>query len=133
MSEPRKPVRSSCTAGREHTDLGGNKAAEGARTPAKAIQVAILAGDPQADLRKLHVQVVMGLQKEPGFLPELFRRLEAGPSDPAWGDLLAFLQEMCGLAKHLQPSNCTALMSRLHQLGLFQVCVLPMLGRAYVS
>ena len=66
-------------------------------------------------------QVVLGLQKEPEFLPELFKRLEAGPSDPAWGDLLAFLQEMCGLAKHLQPTNCTALMTRLHHLGLFQV------------
>ena len=67
------------------------------------------------------LQVVLGLQKEPEFLPELFKRLEAGPSDPAWGDLLAFLQEMCGLAKHLQPTNCTALMTRLHHLGLFQV------------
>ena len=66
-------------------------------------------------------QVVLGLHKEPDFLPELFKRLEAGPSDPAWGDLLAFLQEMCGLAKHLQPTNCTSLMTSLHHLGLFQV------------
>ena len=66
-------------------------------------------------------QVVMGLQKEAGFLPELFRRLEKGPEDPAWGDLLGFLQEMCGLAKHLQPSSCSSLLGRLHQLGLFHV------------
>lgn len=77
------------------------------------------------------VQVVMGLQKEPTYLPQLFKRLEEGPQDPAWGDLLAFLQEMCGLAKHLQPASSSALMTRLHQLGLFQVCSVRLLPKMH--
>lgn len=38
-----------------------------------------------------------------------------------WRDLVAFLQELCGLSKHLQASQRHALLTRLGELGLFEV------------
>ena len=55
------------------------------------------------------------------FLPDLFSRLKAsGPADEGWEDQVAFLQELCGLAKHLQPGNRAQLLGRLAHLGLFE-------------
>jgi protein phosphatase-4 regulatory subunit 3 len=70
----------------------------------------------------MHAQVVMALQGDAQFLPELFRRLKsAGPGDPEWLDQVAFLQELCSLAKHLQAASRTQLLSKLVGLGLFEV------------
>lgn len=53
---------------------------------------------------------------------QLFRTLkDRKPGDPDWDDLVAFLQEFCSLAKHLQlpqRQNCWAKMT---QLGMFEV------------
>lgn len=39
------------------------------------------------------LQVLMALQSDPAFFPELFRRLrDAEPGSEAWRDLVAFLQ-----------------------------------------
>ncbi len=64
----------------------------------------------------------MALQGDAHFLPELFRRLKStGPTDPEWLDQVAFLQELCSLAKHLQAASRTQLLSKLIGLGLFEV------------
>lgn len=66
--------------------------------------------------------VLMALQSDTYFFPELFSRLNATPVGSAeWVDLVRFLQELCGQAKHLQPSNRQQLLSRLTTLGLFDV------------
>ena len=62
------------------------------------------------------------------FLPDLFARLAAsGAADEGWEDQVAFLQELCGLAKHLQPGNRAALLGKLAHLGLFEVPLAPLL------
>lgn len=67
-------------------------------------------------------QVVMALQGDAKFLPDLFQRLRAAqPGDKEWGDQVAFLQELCSLAKHLQAASRTQLLSKLIGLGLFEV------------
>jgi hypothetical protein len=65
----------------------------------------------------------MALLGDARFLPDLFARLKAGgPADAeAWEDQVAFLQELTGLAKHLQPSNRSQLLAKLAHLGLFEV------------
>lgn len=69
-----------------------------------------------------NVEVLMSLHQDPAFFPELFRRLKAAaPESTEWRDLVAFLQELCGLAKHLQASQRNALLARLVSLGLFEV------------
>ena len=74
----------------------------------------------------MQAQVVMALQGNAQFLPELFRRLKsAGPGDPEWLDQVAFLQELCSLAKHLQAASRTQLLSKLIGLGLFEVLLPP--------
>ena len=68
------------------------------------------------------MQVVMALQGDAKFLPELFQRLKAAsPRDREWLDQVAFLQELCSLAKHLQAVSRTQLLSKLIKLGLFEV------------
>ena len=71
---------------------------------------------------QLHAQVVMALQGDAKFLPDLFQRLKAAkPGDAEWMNQVAFLQELCSLAKHLQAASRTQLLSKLIGLGLFEV------------
>ena len=64
----------------------------------------------------------MALSSDPVFLPELFARLRAArPGDATWADLVAFLQELCSLTKHLQPQHRSQLLAKLASLGLFEV------------
>ena len=39
----------------------------------------------------------------------------------SWNDLVKFLQELCGLARHLQPNARADLLGQLVNLGLFEV------------
>ena len=72
--------------------------------------------------RQLHAQVVMALQGDAKFLPDLFQRLKAAKlGDAEWMNQVAFLQELCSLAKHLQAASRTQLLSKLIGLGLFEV------------
>eukprot|EP00877_Chromochloris_zofingiensis_P013810 jgi/Chrzof1/8683/Cz03g20120.t1 len=69
-----------------------------------------------------NVEVLMALQQDPTFLPKLFDNLKKHkPEDTEWHDLVAFLQELCGLAKHLQPESRRSLFSKLIQLGMFEI------------
>lgn len=70
-----------------------------------------------------NMEVVSSLMADAGFLPQLFGRLQAADSsDPqAWHDLVAFLQEFCGLARHLQQQPRNELFGKLVQLGVFDV------------
>ena len=71
---------------------------------------------------QMHAQVVMALQGDAKFLPDLFQRLSAAkPGDAEWMNQVAFLQELCSLAKHLQAVSRTQLLSKLIGLGLFEV------------
>lgn len=71
----------------------------------------------------VHAQVVMALHNDARFLPDLFERLKAtGPGDEGWQDQVAFLQELTGLAKHLQPAHRQQLLAKLASLGLFEAC-----------
>jgi hypothetical protein len=64
----------------------------------------------------------MSLHHDRDFFPDLFRRLRAAPpGSQEWADLVAFLQELCGLTKHLQASQRNSLLLRLVGLGLFEV------------
>lgn len=63
----------------------------------------------------------MALQNDARFLPDLFERLKAtGPGDEGWQDQVAFLQELTGLAKHLQQGHRQQLLSKLASMGLFE-------------
>ncbi|KAG2450841.1 hypothetical protein HYH02_004675 [Chlamydomonas schloesseri] len=69
-----------------------------------------------------NMEVVGALMADGAFLPQLFQRLQsADPADPQWHDLVAFLQEFCSLARHLQQQQRASLFNRLVQLGLFEV------------
>jgi protein phosphatase-4 regulatory subunit 3 len=69
-----------------------------------------------------NVDVLSALQGDARFLPRLFSALkDAQPDAPEWGDLVAFLQELCSLSKHLQLTQRQALWSKMQQLGLFEV------------
>ncbi|KAL4418834.1 hypothetical protein ABPG77_004074 [Micractinium sp. CCAP 211/92] len=69
-----------------------------------------------------NIEVLMALYQDRDFFPELFRRLkQASPDSEEWRDLVAFLQELCGLAKHLQATQRNQLLLRLVGLGLFEV------------
>ena len=68
------------------------------------------------------MQVVMALQGDAKFLPELFERLKSADSrGKEWLDQVAFLQELCSLGKHLQAVSRTQLLGKLIKLGLFEV------------
>jgi protein phosphatase-4 regulatory subunit 3 len=68
------------------------------------------------------VEVVLALHARPDYLPELFRRLRAAPpGGQDWRDLVAVLQELTSLARHLQASQRNALLARLAELGLYPV------------
>lgn len=69
-----------------------------------------------------NVEVITTLATDAQFLPKLFERLQQrGPEDPEWHDLVAFLQELCSLAKHLQPPHRQSLFQKLVALGMFEV------------
>eukprot|EP00198_Chlamydomonas_reinhardtii_P002263 XP_001691599.1 predicted protein [Chlamydomonas reinhardtii] len=69
-----------------------------------------------------NMEVVGALMADSAFLPQLFQRLQsADPADAQWHDLVAFLQEFCSLARHLQQQQRASLFNRLVQLGLFEV------------
>jgi len=69
-----------------------------------------------------NVEVLMALQADARFLPALFGSLRgAPPTAPGFADRLAFLQELAGLAKHLQAGARGALFGKLAGLGLFGV------------
>eukprot|EP00882_Tetradesmus_deserticola_P028001 GHRQ01031162.1.p1 GENE.GHRQ01031162.1~~GHRQ01031162.1.p1 ORF type:complete len:462 (+),score=128.54 GHRQ01031162.1:435-1820(+) len=70
-----------------------------------------------------NVDVVLGLYQDQKFLPALFEALKSRqPGDSGWDDLVAFLQEFCGLAKHLQLLQRQNLWNKMTQLGMFEVC-----------
>ena len=69
-----------------------------------------------------HVEVLVALQGEPQFLTQLFTSLrDAPPGSEQWCDLVAFVQEMCGMARHLQPQARGRLYAALIQHGAFDV------------
>lgn len=69
-----------------------------------------------------NVDVLSALQADARFLPRLFAALrDAAPGSPEWADLVAFLQELCALSRHLQVTQRQALWSKMQQLGLFDV------------
>ncbi|KAG2493475.1 hypothetical protein HYH03_008292 [Edaphochlamys debaryana] len=75
-----------------------------------------------------NMEVVGALMADAAFLPQLFQRLQqTDPSDSQWHDLVAFLQEFCSLARHLQQQQRAGLFNRLIQLGLFEVVTRIML------
>ena len=62
------------------------------------------------------------------------RRLKAAqPGGQEWRDLVAFLQELCGLTKHLQAQQRNSLLLRLVGLGLFQVGGVGVVGGGWVG
>jgi hypothetical protein len=55
-------------------------------------------------------------------LLQLFHSLKShAPGDSEWDDLVAFLQEFCSLAKHLQLQHRQNLWNKMTQLGMFEV------------
>jgi hypothetical protein len=53
---------------------------------------------------------------------QLFHSLKShAPGDSEWDDLVAFLQEFCSLAKHLQMQHRQNLWNKMTQLGMFEV------------
>jgi hypothetical protein len=55
---------------------------------------------------------------------QLFEALKSRqPGDSDWDDLVAFLQEFCSLAKHLQLLQRQNLWNKMTQLGMFEVRV----------
>lgn len=73
----------------------------------------------------------MALQGDAQFLPELFQRLKSSESrDKEWLDQVAFLQELCGLGKHLQAVSRTQLLGKLVKLGLFEVSLFLLVAAA---
>ncbi len=72
------------------------------------------------------LQVLIALMSHARFLPDLFQRLKSSqPGQETWHDAVAFLQEMCGMARYLQVSQRSELYSKLANLGLFDVRPLP--------
>eukprot|EP00775_Hariotina_reticulata_P003204 gene3204-3481_t len=69
-----------------------------------------------------NVDVVLGLYQDTNFLPRLFSALKSRQlGDLDWDDLVAFLQEFCSLAKHLQLQQRQNLWNKMTQLGMFEV------------
>ncbi|KAK3281899.1 hypothetical protein CYMTET_10332 [Cymbomonas tetramitiformis] len=69
-----------------------------------------------------NVEVVLALQNDPSFFKELFNRLRSlEPSQTDWRDLIAFIQELCVLAKHFQAVHRAQLFTALIRNGLFNV------------
>mmetsp|Transcript_36846 Transcript_36846/g.103965 ORF Transcript_36846/g.103965 Transcript_36846/m.103965 type:complete len:862 (+) Transcript_36846:313-2898(+) len=69
-----------------------------------------------------NVDVLTALQNDTEFMEELFTRLRrAQPHQEEWQDLVAFVQELCTLAKHLHPPNRAQLFAKLLDLGMLDV------------
>jgi hypothetical protein len=61
---------------------------------------------------------------------QLFHSLKShAPGDSEWDDLVAFLQEFCSLAKHLQMQHRQNLWNKMTQLGMFEVRLAGVRGR----
>ena len=68
-----------------------------------------------------NVEIVNALARDHAFLRQLFLSLEAANSNtPEWADLIAFLQEFCNLARHMQQISRQHLFQRMIHLGLFE-------------
>ncbi|MEW5311181.1 MAG: hypothetical protein WDW38_002917 [Sanguina aurantia] len=78
-----------------------------------------------------NIDVMGSLLLDADFLPQLFARLQAvDPETTDWADLVAFLQELCNLARHLQQQQKQLFFQRVGGLGLFEVVTRVMtLGR----
>jgi hypothetical protein len=62
----------------------------------------------------------------------LFHSLKShAPGDSEWDDLVAFLQEFCSLAKHLQMQHRQNLWNKMTQLGMFEVRLAGVLGGSH--
>lgn len=69
-----------------------------------------------------NMEVMEALLKDQDFLLALFQRLrEKAPTSPEGRDLVAFLQEFCTLAKHLDAAQQNQLFARLVNQGVFDV------------
>lgn len=69
-----------------------------------------------------NVEVLLALHADATFFDDLFRRLrKAEQGSPEWQDLVGFLQELTSLTRHLQASQRNAFLSKLAELGLFDV------------
>lgn len=69
-----------------------------------------------------NVEVLLALHADPGFFPDLFRRLkETTPGSSSWRDLVGFLQELTSLTRHLQAAQRNALLMQLVGLGMFDI------------
>jgi len=68
------------------------------------------------------VEVLLSLQGDKRFFPDLFARIaESEKGSEEWRDLIAFLQELISLSKHIQASQRNTMLLQLCNLGLFQV------------
>ncbi|KAH7621274.1 hypothetical protein Ndes2526B_g03615 [Nannochloris sp. 'desiccata'] len=68
------------------------------------------------------VEVLVALQTDSEFFPELFNALRHPDLNASeWTDLVGYLQELVGLARHVQASQRNALLAKLIGLGLFPV------------
>lgn len=69
-----------------------------------------------------NVEILTKLQHDPSFFPDLFNKLRTTPPKAeGCSDLVKFLQELCGLARHTSPANRADLLGQLVNLGLFEV------------
>jgi len=69
-----------------------------------------------------NVVVALGLQNDPNFFRELFSRLQThDPDSVEWKDLISFLQELCNIAKFLQPAHRSQLFSTLTSHSILEV------------
>jgi protein phosphatase-4 regulatory subunit 3 len=68
------------------------------------------------------VEVLLSLQGDKKFFPDLFARIaKAEKGTEEWRDLIAFLQELISLSKHIQASQRNTMLLQLCNLGLFQI------------
>lgn len=69
-----------------------------------------------------NIDVLLSLHQDPDFFPSLFEKFwETDPLSEGFQDLVAYLQEILSLSRHLQANQRNALLQSLAQLGLFQV------------
>ena len=69
-----------------------------------------------------NVEILRALHQDPEYLKSLFSKFQNVPSGSKdWDDLIAFLQETCDLAKHLQAQQRHQLLTTLIKLGLFKI------------
>lgn len=67
-----------------------------------------------------HMDVLQELQKDEVYLKAVFdKAADLPPDDPLWPDIVAFIMELCLLAKSLQQQSRLQLFQHLISLGLF--------------